>query len=272
MGEDHPFHVLLRQKEKTPQEGALLAAIMLLSVDRYSHLTPEQVYDQLVLEYSQAFGEMCEPGQPFLSMLYRRILNMEKSMTNQLNRMERQLMVNSTALSRLQTDNDALSKKLTDQQTSLTNLASAQTAAFARFQDDLDALKAAGNNEDALNAVADSLETTMAGFQSVTDGLNAAAGVAAGEDVPASTPPAGGGTTPPATTTLVISPASVNLPPGGSQQFSANVPVAWSAQSGSIDANGNYIAPGDLTLTSDVVTATPTDTTIAAVNASVSIG
>lgn len=61
---------------------------------------------------------------------------------------------------------------------------------------------------------------------------------------------------------VVVSPSSATLAPGGTQQFSATVSggaaggdqsVKWSAQSGSVDASGNYTAPASGT---DVVTAT----------------
>jgi hypothetical protein len=48
---------------------------------------------------------------------------------------------------------------------------------------------------------------------------------------------------------LVVTPSSVTLAPGGSQQFAATlqgapIDVAWSASGGSIDANGRFTAPG----------------------------
>lgn len=84
-------------------------------------------------------------------------------------------------------------------------------------------------------------------------------------------------TAPPVAAVVVsVSPATSTLAPGGTTQFSASVTggasggdasVKWSAQSGSIDANGNYTSPAaDGT---DVVTATsnqdPTKTATAAV-------
>lgn len=256
-GEQHHFHKLLQQETKTPVEEALVAAIMLLSLDRYSHLTPEQVFDALVDEFDTAFGARADASMPFLSMLYRRILLMEKSVINKIDRLEKTQLAQSTALSRLQDDNALLTKKLTEQQTALALLASAQTAAFSRFQADLDALKAAGNNEAALNEVAASMETTLAGMQTVTDGLNAAAGVAAGEDQPATPPPP----PPPPATTLAVSPKTATVAAGNTVQFSANVPVKWSAGAGTIDGTGLYTPPPDPTVTSDMVTATATDGT-----------
>ncbi|MGC2321672.1 MAG: hypothetical protein WA463_03480 [Terriglobales bacterium] len=45
------------------------------------------------------------------------------------------------------------------------------------------------------------------------------------------------------TTAVTISPASASLTTGGAQQFAANIPVTWTATSGTISTSGLYLAP-----------------------------
>lgn len=174
----------------------------------------------------------------------------------QLNRMEKEIMANATALQRLQDDNAKLQQQLTAMQTAQGNLqtqlstfATAQAAANKRLMDDIQKLKDA-SNDPAIAAVADSMEqttqgmvTSTAAIQTVADALAANAAAEDQVDQPAA-PPA-----------LAVSPKTAQITQGGTQQFTASQPVTWSAVSGSIDANGLYTAPSDLGITGDVVTA-----------------
>lgn len=272
MGELHEFHRLIAITDKTPTEKALVAAVMLLSVDEYRHLTPEQIFDQLIHLYSDSFVTTgVELGQPYLHMLYRRILSMERSILKHINRTEIIQLTTSTAITRLQADNDKLKTMLSDLQTSQTAAAQAAADAYTRFQASLTALQNAAGDEDAVNAVAQDMETNvLPALQALKDAATANAGIAAGEDVAAAPPATGGTGTPPTTAAIVITPSSATVAAGNTVQFSANVSVKWSANAGSIDDSGVYTPPPDATVTSDVVTATAADGTTS--TASVTIG
>lgn len=257
---DHAFWHLMHHTDKRDVERVLIQAITVLSIDVYTNLTPEQIYDKLLADYEVNFGNGPHDLQYFLHYIAGRLGRMERSIHNQLDRMEITLSANQTALSRLQADAETMKALLVTTQANQSAASAAISAAVARLQSDIDALKAAGNDPVALAAVADSLETTMTGFQGVSDGLKASADAAATIDPK----------TPPAPSNPVVSPATANIPPGGTQQFTSDKLVSWSAVSGTIDASGLYTGPADLTITSDVVTATAADNTTG--TAAVAIG
>lgn len=251
MTQDHAFHVLLQRPDKTPVEEALVAAITILSVEQYRASTPEEIFDSLVAEFRDTFGGRTD-DQAFLHMLYRRILRMEQSLLNQLHKQEKTLAQTSTAVTRLQADNDALKKLTTDLQSSFATFAQGALDAYARFQKSLDDLKNAAGDEDAVNAVAADMEANvLPALQALKDQATAAGATAGGEDQPATPPP------PPPPTGVVITPSGdVSTTPGNPIQFSANVPVNWTAGAGQIDTSGLYTPAPDPTVTNDTVTAT----------------
>lgn len=85
-------------------------------------------------------------------------------------------------------------------------------------------------------------------------------------------------TNPPAPVVVAINPSSATLAPNGTTQFVASVSggatggdqsVKWTAQSGQVDANGNYTAPASNG--TDVVTATSNQDSTKNATASVTI-
>lgn len=112
------------------------------------------------------------------------------------------------------------------------------------------------------------VESTVAQARELVNNLNTA--VAAAQA--AANPPA------PAPVVVSIAPSSATLAPGGTTQFVATVSggatggdqsVKWTAQSGQIDANGNYTAPG--ANGTDVVTAISNQDPTKSMTASVTI-
>jgi len=182
-----------------------------------------------------------------------------KRIEHALTRIGEQLTAQSTALSRLQADNEATKAQIAELQANFQTQSDAINAANARLQKSIDDLKNAAGNDDALNAIATDQEAALGSLKAISEGMAASATSEGGLDQPPATQ-------------VAITPPSASLAPGGTQAFSSSVPSAWAATSGSIDANGNYTAPSDPSIIGDDVTATPLDTTVSAATAHVTIG
>lgn len=183
--------------------------------------------------------------------------DISESLKEQLNRIEKGIHMNTNSLQRLQADAVKQSQMLADMQQAMKDMGEAQAAAGARLEADIAALRnligQGGNNDAALAAVADSLESTQAGFQAVTDQLKVNTETAKGVDV------------------FTISPTTATVARSTVQQFTTNDPKAtFAAGSGAIDNTGLYTPSQDPAVTSDTVTATSSDGTQVA-TASVSI-
>lgn len=186
------------------------------------HMTVEQLYDRITTSFTV------------------------KAVIEQLDRMEKLMSTGNTALARLETDAANLQTQLTNLQNSQATLAADLAAANARLEADILALQnlAGSGDTDAITAVATSLESTLSGMQAVQSQMDA---ISTGEVTVG--------------VALTISPTTANVAFGGSQQFTANVSVNWSAAKGSISSAGMYTPPTDTTQTSDTVTATTPDGT-----------
>lgn len=246
---DDLWHLLVSE---TP-EVKILARCMLALLDQVNTLR----------QFSE--GVPAEPNTPsYPEYLEKNCSPFERHVLRTLRKLEETTMATKSGLQRVQEDSAALQQQVTDLQTAQQTQGTALLAAQARMQADIDALRqAAGSgNEAALLAVADQMDTTLGVVKSVTDALNASATAEAGVDpTPVNTPPPSTGVT--------ISPATAALAPSATQAFTASQAVSWSAQNGSIDANGNYTAPPQPG--TDTVTATPTDGSAAA-TATITVG
>lgn len=183
-----------------------------------------------------------------IERLYDRLTGFTENSTviKQLNRMEETLVATNTGVAQLQ-------QLANEQATTITQLigafdafVTAQTAANTRMQNSINALLNLSGSGDqaALEAIATEMNTTLQTSQAFLQQLNAAASTEAGVDL------------------LVVTPSTVTVQQGTTQQFTANLPVTWSATSGLINSTGGlYTPPADPTITSDTVTAITTDTT-----------
>lgn len=267
----------------TSDERVILSSLMILSTQLpYKHLTPEAIYDELVRHSLTAFAS----GAPDLNNHFGHTFLL-RSLSEQLDRMERDLNTrdrlhlaafesvlnklkpigenvadNKTAISRLQSDVTALQGTVSNVKTSVDAVGkgvsdeSTTLAAIAQQLRD-----AAGSGDaDAINAIADSIEGVKANLDGHATTLTNLAAQAEQASTAATAQPV----------TLTISPSTVSLPPGGTQLFTASGPATFAAQSGTIDASGNYTA-GDGTVPSDTVTATSTTDPSVSASASVTI-
>lgn len=237
----HPFWELVAVNSSS-RDRALLSAILNLSAGLPYNHTFEEIYDSLLSNRVFAHNAVLD------------------KIAAQLRIMEGISLNTNTVVLRLQSIQDAMKKQLDTIQTALATAVQAQADANTRLENDIAALRnSAGSGDvDTLNAIADSLDSTLTGFKAVTDQLNAAATAEAAVDV--APPPV-----PPVTVpTLTISPVTASVSRTGTMQFSATGGVAggtitFKATSGSLDANNLYTPPTDPTITSDIVVATSQD-------------
>jgi hypothetical protein len=172
------------------------------------------------------------------------VRNLFVSLKEQLTRLEKITMATSSGVQALQTQVSQVQQQVTAMQAAV---ASANT----RLLNSIAALQAqlAGSSPGdpaAIAAAVTSLQQVSASLQSVATSETA-------EDV----------------TTLTISPSTLTIAAGATQQFSANIPVNWSAANGSITQAGLYTAPTGGT--TDTVTAISTDGTNQTASVSVSV-
>jgi hypothetical protein len=175
------------------------------------------------------------------------VTSFESKVLRSLRKLEDTTMSNGANLTRLQNDIVTLQGQVTTLTTSNNAAATALAAAIARLQETILALQAAitGDDDAAVGKAADALEAQLPNLTAIQSSLDAQTANDATID-PATQP-----------TTLVISPTTANVAPGGTQSFSANIAVTWSAVSGTIDVSGVYTAPTNVP--SDTVTATSAD-------------
>lgn len=235
MKSDHPFWHLTT-KEATERDRGFLVAILNLSVG--THMTFEEIYDAVTSNRMFSTNAISTA-----------------SILNQIKKLEEIVLNTSQAVLRVQGVADAMKATLIKVQTALSDMAKAQSDANDRLLTSIKALQnnAGSGDTDALNAIADELTATLNSFQTVTDQLNATAAIETTIDVAPPPPP------PPLPPVLTISPTSVSVPRGGTQQFSTSVPAILKANNGSIDTSGLYTPPTDTALTSDTVLATSSD-------------
>lgn len=60
----HPFWQLVERPRKTDTDRVALAAIATLSTGTYSHLTLEQIYDDLTGDFNRRFAELDNDQPP----------------------------------------------------------------------------------------------------------------------------------------------------------------------------------------------------------------
>ena len=185
-----------------------------------------------------------QDGQ-FLIALFQKVLaginQMSQGIQNinmRLDAMEITMSSSSDVLSRLQTDAANVAAQNVQETDDLTALLQAQSDELARIAVIIAGLRGSAGGVDpvAASAVADQLEAALTGLSAVHTGIAAATQTEVSDEA-----------------SVVITPGSVTLAPGSTQQFTANVPVKWSAQSGSIDQTGMYTTPSDQTITTDNV-------------------
>jgi outer membrane murein-binding lipoprotein Lpp len=224
----------------------------------------QQIYDMLLADAVK--GEVFVTGVSRDPVLHR-ILGKMNVIQQGLKSLEDKL---STASDRLSNDVNALKNEIVSLQGAQTTLLTAITNANQRFTADLKTLtdlveqlrnNAGSGNEEVLNQLADQIESSTASIQQTTQQLSGAAAIEDAADPAPATPPA-----------LTVSPSTVTLAPGGTQQFTASEPVDWAVNpslGGSITPDGLYTTSS--TGTSDTVTATAKDGSGRSASVSVSI-
>lgn len=227
----HPIWQIASQETKTDEEKVMLNAIIELSVTVFTSLTFEQIYDEL-LE-----GRQDTMNSGFISRV---------AVKAQLNQLKEITLSTQTGLQRTQGNVAALQGLVQAMQDAMKASADIQTAANARFAADIAALRnlSGSGDNDALNAVADSLEATAKQFQAVTDQLAASSAAEAIVDL------------------LTISPQNLSTSRATKTVFSSNDPKAtFKATNGTVDATGTYTPPIDINIMADTVVATSSDGT-----------
>lgn len=279
----HPFDQLVKWPDKQESDNVLIQAIVFMSATTHTHLTMQAIYDMLLADANKKNTEVLSTGvssDPILHRILGKMNVMEQSLHNILDsadKMEQRIANQfrhledtlTTATDRLSNDVQTLQSKVATLQTAFDAQSKAVNDANTRFGNEISTLNdlvkqlrdnAGSGNEDAINAIADKVEASTSTIGIIADGLTASA---TQEDTLEQAAPA--------PVTLSISPATVTLAPGATQQFSANVPVTWKSNPDlgrNITADGLYIAPASAT--SDTVTATTMDGT-QSMSASISI-
>lgn len=166
----------------------------------------------------------------------------ERRVLQLLAHMEEHLSGQDAALARVETNTAALKQMNADLAAAFSKQAEAQANANSRLEADIEALRneIGSGNTTRLTAIADSLEASLGQFKTIQTNLEANAAAEDAVDV------------------LTVSPTTATVAPGATQQFTANMPVTWTAGSGSIGTDGLYTAPTN-GATSDTVTATTTE-------------
>lgn len=227
----HPIWQIASQETKTDEEKVMLNAIIELSVTVFTSLTFEQIYDEL-LE-----GRQDTMNSGFISRV---------AVKAQLNQLKEITLSTQTGLQRTQGNVAALQGLVAAMQDAIVSSSKAQTEANARFAADIAALRnlSGSGDNDALNALADSMEVTLKQLQSSTDQLTAAAVAEAAVDL------------------LNITPSTLSTSRATKTVFTSNDPTAtFKATNGTVDATGTYTPPIDINVMADTVTATSGDGT-----------
>lgn len=227
----HPIWQIASQETKTDEEKVMLNAIIELSVTVFTSLTFEQIYDEL-LE-----GRQDTMNSGFISRV---------AVKAQLNQLKEITLNTQTGLQRTQADVATLQGLVAAMQDAIVSSGKAQTEANARFAADIAALRnlSGSGDNDALNALADSMEVTLKQLQSSTDQLTAAAVAEAAVDL------------------LTITPSTLSTSRATKTVFSSNDPKAtFKATNGTVDVIGTYTPPIDINIMADTVTATSSDGT-----------
>lgn len=280
----HPFDKLIQLPEKQEIDSVLIQAITFMSRTSHTHLTMQQIYDMLMADAHIGHVEVVSTGvsrDPVLHRIFGKMSTLQQTMYDGHAALHRSLdhLVNKTlaimeqriadqfkhlegilvtATERLTTDIQALQAKVALLQTAYDKQSSSVNDANTRLMSEIATLKdlvsqlrneAGSGNETAINALADQVEASTTTVSNISDGLTALSNQ---EDSVDPTP---------APTALTIAPTSATLAPGGTQQFTANMPVTWKSNpdlGGSITPDGLYTAPAN---GSDTVTATSMDGT-----------